>query len=265
MPQASISSFDAATSSPTATSQVIVKNGKVTIRSATILVDSICSETITPKPYIETLNPDQSANFTVNFDCSGVTEGEYPATYSLQLASGKIIASKTYSLKVTDTGVTAPNVVILSATSSTLSPGETGTLTVALQNSGNASADGSVALSASEGLSVTPESIPVSLQPGEQKNVLFKITALDHVGLPTGNDILTGFASLIGVDLPSKEKVDVTVNYETSTGLSSVSKSTDVTINPRFPYFLVLVFVALAAGVYFYSYRRTKPGKTGSS
>jgi len=256
-PSASIDSSNILTNKPTAESQVIVQNGRATLWNPSIFVDSVCSEEIIPKS-LNVLNPSQSASFAVNFDCKGVAYGEYPITYSLQLPSGRIIASKTYTLTISEAGVSVPNVVILSATSTTLTPGETGTISVTVQNSGDAGTNGNVSLNSENGFSISPLNIPISLQPGEQKSISFKITSSNNTGLPTGNEMLTGFASLIGINLPSTEKVDVLVDYETPDGINSVGKAIDVTINPRFPYFLIILFVSLAAGFYYFYFCRRK-------
>jgi hypothetical protein len=256
-PSASINSSNILTNKPTAESQVIVQNGRATLWNPSIFVDSVCSEEIVPKS-LNVLNPSQSASFAVNFDCKGVAHGEYPVTYSLQLPSGRIIASKTYTLTISESGVSVPNVVILSATSTTLTPGETGTISVTVQNSGDAGTNGNVSLNSKNGFSISPLNIPISLQPGEQKSISFKITSSNNTGLPTGDEMLTGFASLIGINLPSTEKVDVLVDYETPDGTNSVGKAIDVTINPRFPYFLIILFVSLAAGFYYFYFCRRK-------
>jgi len=258
VPVAILSSANVATHSPSATSQVIVQNGKITIRSPSIVVDSVCKETVTPNS-VEKIDPNAAATFTVDFDCAGVPYGDYPVTYSLQLLSGKIIATKTYTLAVKATGVVAPSVVILATIAPDLSPGETGTVTVTVQNLGNTSTNGDVALSVQAGVTATPVNIPINLNAGEMKNISFEVTTSNDAGTPSGLGALTGFASFFGVDMPSSTKLNVSVNYQTVSGFDTVSKAVDINIIPRFPYLLVAV-VAVLAGIayYFFYYKNYK-------
>lgn len=253
VPSAGIVSANVSTHSPGATSQVIVQNGKVTLRFASIAVDSVCKETITPT-YFEQIDPNASATYTVNFDCTGVPYGDYPVTYSLQLLSGKVIASKTYVLKVTADKVIAPGVIILATASPDLTPGQTGTLVVTVQNSGNTSASGNVTLSVPNGLAVTPLDIPITLQPGETKDVSFEVTASDTAGAPAGLGPVTGFASFLGIDVPSTAKLNVSVNYQAGTGFDTVSKVVDLNVNPRLPFFLIVIAVAVIGFLYYFFY-----------
>jgi uncharacterized cupredoxin-like copper-binding protein len=254
--EATINSADVATRSPTATSQIIVQNGRATLWNPMIVVDSVCEKKITP-PSLESLKPNESATFTVDFDCEGVPHGDYPVTYTLQLASGKVIASKTYTLTVKQTGVIAPSVVILATISPSLTPGETGTVTITLQNSGNVSTDGNVELDVPAGLFVSPSNIPINLQPGEMKNVSFQVTAPTS-GTTTGLGVLTGFASFFGVDTPNNAKVNVSVDYQTPTGISKASKEMEIGIIPRFPYVLIVIFAGSIGLIYYYFFYRTK-------
>ena len=260
-PQATISSSNILTTKPAATSQVIVNNnGDAILFSPMIVVDSVCNEEIVPT-YILMIRQNESKTFTVNFDCKGIPYGEYPITYTLQLRNGKIIASKTYTLKISEEGITAPNVVILATMSPNLSPGETGTVIVTLQNSGNSSTSGNVALNAPNGLSVTPSNIPIDLQPGDLKNVSFEVKVPTSIGTPNGLGILTGFASFFGVDTPSSAKLNVSVDYQTLNGVEKVNKAVEITITPRFPQLLIILsvgFVAAIAPIWFYNKRNKK-------
>lgn len=207
---------------------------------------------------MEQIDSQASATFTVDFNCTGVPYGNYPVTYSLQLLSGKIIASKTYTLTVKASGVVAPSVIILATVSPDMTPGQTGTVVITVQNSGNTSTSGNVTLDVPEGLSTTPMDIPITLLPGEMKNVSFEVTASNTAGIPTGFGVLTGFASFFGVDMPSSAKLNVSVNYQTETGFDTVSKPVNININPRFP-FIVLVATMIIAGLAYYFFYYKKP------
>ena len=245
----------------TTTSRVTVTNiGKATLWYPAILVDSICKETVTP-PSMDSLKPGDSATFTVDFDCTGVASGDYPVAYSLQISNARVIASRTYTLTVSPAGVvTVPNIVILSAATSGLTPGSTGTAIVTVQNSGNETASGTVVLDVPTGWVVAPSNAVVALEPGETKNVSFDITTPSSAGVPTGLGVLTGFASFLGVDAPSTAKIDVSVSYMTPTGMAVATKTAEVDVNPRFPLPVLIISVAgvAAAIVYYYFFRRKR-------
>jgi len=238
------------------TTQVLVRNGNITLRTPRIEVDSVCTETITPQ-YVEALAPRDSQTYTVTFDCTGVAYGDYPVTYSLLIGNGVKIASRTYTLTISAAGVTVPGVVILAVSAPSLSPGSTSTAVVTIQNSGNVSTTGDVGLDVPTGWVVAPTSVPITLGPGEVQNVSFQVTSSSSAGVPTGMGVLTGFASFLGVDLPTSEKINVTVNYQTPAGLSTVTRAVEIGIIPRTPYTLIGIFgvVALGVGLYYYFFR----------
>ena len=243
----------------TTTSRVTVTNiGKATLWYPAIIVDSICKETVTPSS-LDSLKSGDSATFTVDFDCTGVPAGDYPVAYSLQISNARVIASRTYTLTVSPAGVvTVPNIVILSAATSGLTPGSTGTAIVTVQNSGNETASGTVVLDVPTGWVVAPSNAVVALEPGETKNVSFDITTPSSAGVPTGLGVLTGFASFLGVDAPNTAKIDVSVSYMTPTGMAVATKTAEVDVNPRFPLPVLIISVAgvAAAIVYYYFFRR---------
>jgi hypothetical protein len=252
---ATISSENVQTQSPTATSKVIVNNGKTIIRSPKLEVDSICEETIIPDS-IEMLNHEESKTFTVNFDCKGISFGEYPVTYTLKSNTGKVIASKTYTLTISETGIKIPSVVILDLSLPSLSLGETKDASVTIENTGDGNTNGNVSLNVPDGLSISPFLIPFYLLAGEKKTVSFEVTANAPAG-PAQVDIFTGFASLFNFGDQNNKKINVSVDYETPTGMATVSRTANISINPKIESLLLplLIATAIVSSIYYYMKR----------
>ena len=85
------------------------------------------------------------------------------------------------------------------------------------------------------------------------KNVSFQITAPSIV---SSDSILTGFASFLGIDTPTNAKLNISVDYQTPTGISEANKEMEISIIPRFPYGLIVIFTGMSGLIYYYFFQR---------
>ncbi len=264
--QVALSSGDVSASVPSsasgaaAQSKVTVLNSGRTLRYVSLTVDSACRAQVSPQQ-IDTISTQSSGEFDVTFDCTGVSLGEHPVTYSLQAGDGRTLASQTYRLTISSTPsgeriVTVPDVVILASSMSDMSAGQTGSATVTLKNIGNGSAVSNVTLNVPEGFSVYPNNAKVDLKPGESKNVSFSVTAPNQAGA-TGYSVLTGFATAIGIEPDGNAKLSVSVDYQTPDGVKTVTRALSAGTNTSQPYTIISIgIIAAIAVLSFFFFRR---------